>query len=212
MAIATTCMTHFSSWLEGALQMEETKRGLGKVFHTAVMTMLNENEGKTNEELAGIFTDTLKELANKYVDKLNGVPLREAVPSFTQYLSDYKRCLELCGYEIRKCGGVADVKKLLQATRDAVKEKEAGVHPDDTKAPTAKTASASGGGAVSSSGFSGEVQRKLDNALKALSQMSEAEALEVVSHFEGAAWKRVKVANRKAGVISRKDGAATKAA
>lgn len=206
MSTRTNAMTHFSSFLEGALVMEETKGRLGKVFHTAVITLIAENEGKTGKELAGIFTDTLKELANTHVEKLGGMSVHEALPSFKQYLSDYKRCLELCAVsDIRKCGGVADIKKLLTDTRQAMKEKEEGAHPDDTRSPT-ENAGASGGAPANDSGVSSKlpesVRTRLNNAMLALEKLDPAEAESIVEKFEGIAWSAARKVGTKRGKVA----------
>lgn len=210
MADVTKSSTTFKEWAVGAIALEETKRGLGKVFHRAVMELLSENPGKTPKELSAIYTEALKVLANELTVELDGASLNEALPSFRQYLSDYKRGLELLGYDLRKCGGIADVKKAKADVAAAMKEKESGGVSDDTSKP-----GDNGGGkpevkteAVNDPGLPEDIRNKLNNAIEALSKMNEAEAKELVNAFHNQVWAKMRKGNKKMGVAGARHSAA----
>src|SRR5690554_7941269 len=64
MADKVKSVEQFSSAFHSAIAVEKSKRGLGKMFHEAVITLLNEHPDATADELVTLFRETLTEVEN----------------------------------------------------------------------------------------------------------------------------------------------------
>lgn len=224
MAVKVKAVDTFKQAMLGCIELEKTKRGLGKMFHSAVVDLLNENPGSTGEELAEVFLSTMTEVENTLRSELveafgEDFELKEAMPSWTQYKSDYKQALlKVDRRDLIKCGGVADVKKALGEVRKAMKEKaEGGASTDSNPADNGGSDKAAGGKADDKfhvSGLSGipaSARESVAEALKALAQLDDATAAEVALHFKNAAWGRARAAMKKLNA-SGVNGSSNKAA
>lgn len=214
MAVKVSSVDTFKQAMLGCIELEKTKRGLGKMFHAAVIDLLNENPGLTGEELSTLFLETMTEVENTLRSELveafgEDFDLKEAMPSWTQYKSDYKQAmLKVDRRDLIKCGGVADVKKKLNEVRKALKEKEEAGLSDG--APEDKvTDNKSGNPGLDQ--LPGEVQATLREALKVLSGLPEDAAAEVAENFKNAAaakMRRLGLANKKIGATAGVSGGA----
>src|SRR6056297_353754 len=138
MANQVKALDTFKQAMLGCIELEKTKRGLGAMFHSAVIDLLNENPGLTGDELAAVFVETMTEVENTLRSELveafgEDFDIRAEMPSWTQYKSDYKVALtKVHRSDLMKCKGIADVKKKLGEVRAALKEKAAGANTDET--------------------------------------------------------------------------------
>lgn len=216
MASKVSAIDTFKQAMLGCIELEKTKRGLGKMFHSAVIDLLNEHPGKTADELSALFVETMTEVENTLRSELveafgDEYDLRAEMPSWTQYKSDYKRALlKVDRRDLIKCGGIADVKKKLGEISKALKEKEEGGVSDDTAAGT--NAAENGGGKAASNSDTYEVSDAVHGyvteAMNILSKLDEDTAADVARHFRDAAAARM----RKMGVANKKVGAVTSGA
>lgn len=209
MAAKVTSMDQFRSAFQSALKAEEAKRGLGKLFHEAVITLLNENPSATPDELVALFKDTIVEVENTLMGALKTAFGEDAEPkdlgSWTQYKSNYKRALELVDRrDILKCTGSGQVNIKLNEVRKALNEKDSGNVSTDTTTDNGSAASGGGSGAGGKVvGLSSKVSARLDEALKLLAKLPEDAALEAADILKNAAAARL----RKLGKGNKKVGA-----
>lgn len=204
MAVKVSSVDTFKQAMLGCIELEKTKRGLGKLFHAAVIDLLNENPGLTGEELSALFLETMTEVENTLRSELveafgEDFDLKEAMPSWTQYKSDYKQAmLKVDRRDLIKCGGVADVKKKLNEVRKALKEKEeAGLSdgaPADSKAETTTT---------SLDKIPAAARPFIEEALNTMARLSDADAAELAMTFRNKTSERV----RRLGQAKKKIGA-----
>lgn len=208
MAAKVSAIETFKAAFSGLIGVEVSKRGLGKQFHSAFIDLLNENVGKTNKELVTLFLETLTEVENTLRSELVAAfgadaEVKEHMPSWTQYKSDYKRGLELVDRrDLIKCGGVADVKAKLNEVRKAMKEKESGSGSADT--PVENGGGKAGKG-IDLTSIPEAARAFVSDALVTLAHLSENDAIEVASRFKMAAVSRLK----KMGDAKKKIGVAT---
>lgn len=183
----------FSEWAHGAAEAEKARGVLSKKFHEGLISLLNENPGKSNKELAKLFNEVIVEVCNKEL----GGTAKEKIPSWGQMISDYKRGLELCGYDLLKTTGWSQLKEKKAAVAAALKEKAAGGVSDDSKGATddggGKGASGNGGASDTGTQFAGSpVADKLRELESLLTHMSEGQALDFVN-------KTIAIANTRLG-------------
>lgn len=211
MASQVKAIDTFKTAMLGCVELEKTKRGLGAMFHSAVIDLLNENPGMTGDELSVVFVDTMTEVENTLRSELveafgEDFDLREAMPSWTQYKSDYKVALtKVHRSDLIKCKGVRDVKKAKDAVNAAMKEKADGTSNTDSPADNGGTDNAAGGKAVDQPGadkLPPKVRSVMQSALEAMSRMDEATALEVAESFKKSAWARARNANPKLAAVT----------
>lgn len=202
MAAKVSAIDTFKAAYSGLIGVEKSKRGLGKQFHSAVIDLLNENPGMTGEEVVKLFLETLTEVENTLRGELveafgPDAEVKEFMPSWVQYKSDYKRALELVDRrDLMKCGGVADVKKKLNEVREAMKEKES------ESGSTGESAENGGGkadtGGLDLSKIPESARKFISDALITMSKLTDDDATEVAVGFKTAAVARLKnMANAK---------------
>lgn len=205
MADKVKSVEQFSSAFHSAIAVEKSKRGLGKMFHEAVITLLNEHPDATADELVTLFRETLTEVENTLQGELKEAFGEDAeakdLSSWTQYKSNYKRALEMVDRrDIMKCSGPYDLNMKLQEVRKALKEK--------TETGVSDAAPANEGG-VTSSGVTdvgtlpAHVQAIVSEAVKLLAKLPEDAATEAADIFKNAAAARL----RKLGHGKKKIGA-----
>lgn len=205
MADKVKSVEQFSSAFHSAIAVEKSKRGLGKMFHEAVITLLNEHPDATADELVTLFRETLTEVENTLQSELKEAFGEDAevkdLSSWTQYKSNYKRALEMVDRrDIMKCSGPYDLNMKLQEVRKALKEKsETGV---SDAAPTDEGGS-TGSVATKVEGLPSNVNARVAEAMKLLAQLPEDAALEAADIFKNAAAARL----RKLGHGKKKIGA-----
>lgn len=202
MAVQVKATEQFSSAYHAAIAVEKSKRGLGNMFHEAVIMLLNENPGTTGDELVELFRETLTEVENTLMGDLKAEFGEEAEPkdlsSWTQYKSNYKKALEICDRrDIMKCSGPGQLNVLLNDVRKALKEKAEGDDPADNGGGKA------GDGNSGIDKLPGDVQATLREALKVLSGLPEDAAAEVAENFRNAAAAKM----RRLGLAKKKIGA-----
>ena len=211
MAVQVKAVDTFKTAMLGCIELEKTKRGLGAMFHTAVVDLLNENPGMTGDELSVVFVDTMTEVENTLRSELveafgEDFELRAAMPSWSQYKSDYKTALtKVHRSDLIKCKGVADVKKKLGEVRAALKEKADGGASNDSPADNGGSDDATSGKAVDVPGVTKlpeSVKRVMQSALEAMSRMDEATALEVAEAFKKSAWANARNSNPKLAAVT----------
>lgn len=214
MAAKVSAMETFKAAYSGLIGVEQTKRGLGKQFHSAVIDLLNENPGMTGEEVVKLFLETLTEVENTLRSELVAAfgpdaEVKEFMPSWVQYKSDYKRAIELVDRrDLMKCGGIADVKKKLGEVRDAMKEKESGGTNSNDSGENDGGKSESGG--LDLSKIPEGARKFVTDALRTLSELDESDATEVAVGFKTAAvarMKRMGNAKKKIGMANSAGGA-----
>lgn len=201
----------FSAACHAAIAVEKSRRGLGNMFHEAVIALLNENPASTADELVEKFHEVITVVENTLQAELKAEFGEDATAkdlgSWTQYKSNYKSALKLVDRrDIMSCTGPGQLNTKLQEVRKALKEKEnGGVSTDDN--PTENGAAAGGGAAVGAGGkvegVSSAVNTRLHEAMKLLAQLPEDAALEAAEIFKNAAAARL----RKLGHAKKKVGA-----
>lgn len=214
MAAQVKAIESFKHAYSGLIGVEKTKRGLSKQFHSAVIDLLNENPGKTGEEIVELFLSTLTEVENTLRSELveafgPDAEVKSEVPSWAQYKSDYKRALELVDRsDLMKCGGVADVKAKLGEVRKAMKEKEEG-NSDSAAGNAASDGASDNTGGLDLSSIPEGARKFVSDALITLSKLEDGDATEVAVGFKTAAVARLKrlgAAKKKVGaVVSNKE-------
>lgn len=196
MAVKVSAIDTFKAAYSGLIGVEQTKRGLGKQFHSAVIDLLNENPGSTGEEIVKLFLETLTEVENTLRSELveafgPDAEVKEFMPSWVQYKSDYKRALELVDRrDLIKCGGVADVKKKLNEVREAMKEKESGA--GNTDEPAENGGGKAGTGGMDLSKIPEGARQFVTDALRTMEELGDSDATEVAVGFKTAAVARLK--------------------
>lgn len=207
MAVKTKATEQFCSAYHAAIAVEKSKRGLGNMFHDAVIMLLNEHTNATPEELVELFRETVVEVENTLMGELKEAFGDDAEPNdlgaWKQYKSNYKKALELVDRrDILKCSGPGQLNTKLNEVRKALKEKEnGGVSTDDNPADNGAGDSA---GSKAGDTVPTKVRSLIDEAVHILSGLDEATATEVAEHFRNAAAARM----RKFGMAKKKVGAA----
>lgn len=207
MADKVKSVEQFSSAFHSAIAVEKSERGLGKMFHEAVITLLNEHPDATADELVTLFRETLTEVENTLQGELKeafgeGAEAKD-LSSWTQYKSNYKCALEMVDRrDIMKCSGPYALNMKLQEVRKALKEKnDTGV----SDAAPANEGGSTGSVATSVEGLPSNVNARVAEAMKLLAQLPEDAALEAADIFKNAAAARL----RKLGHGKKKIGAVT---
>jgi len=207
-------MTMFEAWgVEAAHAVIETERGLGNRFSECVKALLNEKKGSTTGELVAEYDVAIDALESAARDLLadafdEKTTLSKAFPEFRNYKSAYRALLVKMGPEaatLDKFGPYHVKKKVAELNKGAKETKPDNKGPgtDDTPSGGGETTSTKGGKSPEHAGLGAGVQKKIDNAMTALSKMSEAEALQIAENFEAAAWKHLRTANKKTGVTTK---------
>jgi len=211
MAAQVKSEAQFSAAMHAAIKVEDAKRGLGNLFHEAVITLLNENPDCTADELVEKFNEVVTIVENTLQAEVKAKFGEDAtakdLSAWTQYKSNYKRALTLVNRrDIMACTGPGQLNTKLQEVRKAIKEKEEGGVSTDAN-PTDNGAAAGGGAAVGAGGkvegVSSAVNQRLHDAMKLLAQLPEDAALEAAEIFKNAAAARL----RKLGHGKKKIGA-----
>jgi len=199
MAAQVKAIDTFKAAFSGLIAVENTKRGLGRQFHSAVIDLLNECPGNTGKEMVTLFLETLTEVENTLRSELIAAfgadaEVKEFMPSWVQYKSDYKRAIELVDRrDLIKCGGVADVKKKLNEVREAIKEKESGGTNTDTPAENdGGKADAATTGGLDLSKIPEGARKYITDALTTMSHLTNEDAVEIAVNFKTAAVARMK--------------------
>ena len=210
MAATVKAMDQFRSAFQSALKAEEAKRGLGKLFHEAVITLLNENPNATPDELVALFKDTVVEVENTLMGALKTAFGEDAEPkdlgSWTQYKSNYKRALEMVDRrDIMKCTGPGQINIKLNEVRKALNEKANGGAATDSN-PTDNGAAAAGGAAAGAGGkvrgISSNADAIVAEAMAILAKLPEAEqaqAADVFKNHVAARLRKLGKGNKKVG-------------
>jgi hypothetical protein len=215
MAATVKAMDTFKVAFSGLITVEDTKRGLSKTFHSAVIDLLNENPTLSGEEAAKLFLETLTEVENTLRSEIVAVfgpdaEVKTCMPSWVQYKSDYKRALEeVHRSDIMKCNGVAAVKGKLTEVRQAMKEKASG----STDGNPADNDGGKAGGAKTGVGhrLPEAVQAMVDEYIATLSKLDDADALEVATRSCAAAFAKMRLGKKK-GAAMGVTGSSNKAA
>lgn len=207
MADQVKSVEQFRSVMGEAITHEKSKRGLGNRFHSAVITLLNENPNATADELVVLFRETLTEVENALSGEVTAEFGEDAtakdLTAWTQYKSNYKKALEMVDRrDIMKCNGPYQVSMKLQEVRKALKEKEDGSVPTDGN--PADNGAGDSAGSKAGDAVPKKVRSLIDEAVHILSGLDEATATEVAEHFRNAAAARM----RKFGMAKKKVGAA----
>lgn len=217
MADKVKSVEQFSSAFHSAIKVEKSRRGLGNMFHEAVITLLNENPDATAEELVVLFRETLTEVENTLMGEVKAAFGEDAeakdLSAWTQYKSNYKKALEMIDRrDIMKCSGPYQVNMKLQEVRKALKERDDGGVSTDTSADNGAT---SGGAGSKVEGLPTNVNARVAEAMKLLAQLPEDAALEAADIFKNAAAARLRKlghGKKKVGAVTAHGGAGAKVA
>lgn len=217
MADKVKSVEQFSSAFHSAIKVEKSRRGLGNMFHEAVITLLNENPDATAEELVVLFRETLTEVENTLMGEVKAAFGEDAeakdLSAWTQYKSNYKKALEMIDRrDIMKCSGPYQVNMKLQEVRKALKERDDGGVSTDTPADNGATSSGAGSKVE---GLPSNVNARVAEAMKLLAQLPEDAALEAADIFKNAAAARLRKlghGKKKVGAVTAHGGAGAKVA
>lgn len=214
MAVKVTSTDTLKLAMRGCIELEKSKRGLGKLFHTAVVELLNENPDMTGDELGKAWLEAVAEVENtlrgEIVDALGEYDkIEEVLPSWRQYKSDIKRAFEMVDRrDLIKCGTFSDIKAKLQEVRDAMKEKAAG----ESGGEPAENGGGKAGDSLDLSSIPASARPFLREAMKALTSLGDDDAAEVAENFKNAAFGRMRNLSKAKKKLSGVNGGANKAA
>lgn len=201
MAIRTehACYSAFSNVVDQMITVAVQEKGLAGLFHEAVCLMVKET-GFDVVACSEAFETIVNKLTADYKEKVEhhfgaGVALSNAVPSFRQRVSEYRRGIK-AGLDPTKYDTCSKYRKALNSINKPAPQGSSsggGLEPSNSGGVPASAPMAPVQAVASK--LPDNVRGRVLNALKLLESLDDAAALEVAANFEHAVYAKL----RKAG-------------